>query len=475
MPAVGPRPGIARAAMAVVAMVLVSGCVYFNGIYNAREAARHGDARLRRGADGEAVTFFQQSAATAESVLVRHPESSWRARALYLAGRGAALGQQCEQAVPRLTEFLGLPGTEPADRARARLALATCDLRSARIPEARLRLDSILQLPADSIEDETAQQARLWSARAALAAGDRDAVGQYIDERDDEILPWELLLASLNAREFVRVESLLVRRAAKADYRDDVNRALRELWADGRWDAVESIVQAYDAARIRDASRASMHFAVGDLNLRSGRDSLARQHLFSARTLAARDTVIARESAARLSYMNLRRVSTLRDADTIAARQDSALRRTPFARRVSEQMLLLRVLADQAEPTGASRFLAAEVARDSLRAPALARTLFLQVARDMPGTPLAPQALYAAAMLTPDSAEAWKAQIQAEHATSAVATWLRGEDPASRPDFASAPALLQLRWTEALRVWTDSVRKLRAPPKATTVLSPSPP
>ncbi len=451
---------------------IASGCVYFNGVYNANEAARRGDARLRRGAESEAATHFQTSAEKAETVLVRHPQSSWRRRALYLAGRGAAYGGSCERAMPRLHEFLADTGGAPDDAARARVALASCELRTAQLAEARAGLDSVLASPVAERDAVLSREARLWAARVALAAGDRDAVAQYLGQSADGALPWELVMASLSAREYTRVESLLVQRAARADYRDDVQRALRELWAAGHWDEAESVVRGYDAARIRDASRASMHFTVGDLNLRSGRDSVARQHLFAARTLAGRDTVIERESRARLSYLTLMRVSTMREADTIMSRQDSALRRTPFARRVSEQLLLVKLLARQDEPTGAAVYLAAEVARDSLRAPGLARSLFLRVAREIPGTPLAPQALYAAGLLDPDSAEVWQASIQADFGQSAVAAWLRGEDPASKADFAASPALLDLRWVQTLRVWTDSVRKLRAPPPKTTAATP---
>lgn len=441
--------------------VLLSGCVYYNGVYNAKAAARTGDARLRRGDESDATQFFQLSAAKAETVLVRYPKSAWRTRALYLAGRGAALAGQCEPALIRLAEFLSQAGSSADDRARARMALASCELRTARVATARVRLDSLIE----TRDPETARQARLWAARAALAAGDRDAMARYLGAAADGAMPWELLMSSLSAQEFVRVESLLVQRAARADYRDDVTRVLRELFAAGQWDAVESVVRGYDASRIRDASRASMHFTVGDLNLRAGRDSIAQQHLFAARTLAERDTVITRESAARIAYMSMMRVSTLREVDTIVARQDSAVRRTPFARRINEQLLLVSLLAQQAEPTGAAWFLAAEVARDSLRAPALARTLFLRVPRELPGTPLAPHALYAAGLLTPDSASAWGARIGRDYAGSSVAAWLRGDDPATQADFALAPELLQLRWTETLRTWADSVRKLRTPPK----------
>ncbi len=439
-------------------------CVYYNGIYNAKSAAHDGDVRLRRGSEGDATTFFQQSAANAESVLVRSPQSTWRPRALYLAGRGAALGGQCENAVGRLTEFLALSSTDERDRDRARVALASCDLRLSHVALARARLDSLV----DVRDATTAQQARIWAARAALAAGDRDAVAQYLRDVNESTLPWELVLASLSAQEFVRVESLLVQRAVRADYRDDVPRVLRDLWAAEQFDAVDRIVKQYDASRVRDANRATLHFTVGELHLRAGHDSVARMHLAMVRGLAGRDTLLALESAARLNYLAMTRAPSLRDIDSMSAQHDVAIRRLAFSKRVNEQLLLVQLFANQNDPTGASDYLAAEVARDSLRAPSLALALFLHVARDIPGTPFAPQALYAAGLLLPDSAPQWHARIKREFGNSAIAAALTGEDPGMRADFASAPPLLSVRWSETFRMWSDSVRKLRVPPKGGT-------
>jgi hypothetical protein len=445
---------------AAATLGVAPGCVYFNGIYNAQAAARRGDAALRRGDETGAVSHFQAAAAAAESVLVRHPASSWTTRALYLAGRAAAFGAQCDQGVARLRAFLALPGIPPADADRARLALGACDLQRGAVPAARARLDSVLAVTDD---DATRRQARLWAARAALAARDRDAAERLLAGLDGTQLSWELLSASIAARDFARAESLLVQRAARGDYRDDVPPALRELWSAGHWDGVEEVVRRYDAARVRDAGRVAMHFAVGDLNLRAGRDSLARQHLFTARGLAGRDSAVAREAAARLALLPIGRAATLREVDTLFARVDSATRTAAYARLAADRLLLLRLLLQREDATGAARFLAAEVARDSLRAIALARTLFLEVARDLPGSPLAPNAWHAAAQLTPDSAEAWRARLLRDHPGSYVAAWLRGEDPGQRADFVSTPQLLTFTWEATTRLWSDSVRKLRQP------------
>ena len=371
------------------------------------------------------------------------------------------MAAQCERAVPRLQQLLAGTTLTAGERDRSRLALASCEVRSGRSADARPRLDSMFQ----SGDRELARQSRIWAARAALSMGDRDAVPAYLGNLDAGVLQWELISASMSAREYARVESLLVQRARLGDYREDVTRALRDLLSDGRVDGAERIVAQYDAARVRDDSRARMHYALGDMHARVGRDSLARRHLYVARTLSQRDTVTGHDANARLALLDLTRVSSVRELDTLIARQDSVVWRTSYARQVAERVLLFRLLAARGDAESASLYLAAEIARDSLRAPRLARALFLRVARESGTSPLVPNAWYAAALLEPDSAAAWQRRVLADFSNSAVAARLRGEDPATQPDFVTAPELLRLNWTDALRIWSDSVRKLRLPPK----------
>jgi hypothetical protein len=433
--------------------------VYFNGIYNAKEAASRGDAGLRRGDDATAATFFATSAASAESVLARHPKSKWRPRALYLSGRGSAMAGYCEVGTKRLDEFLALPvGRDSTEFDRARLARSICELRTGKLDTARIHLDSLI----DVKDREVARQARLWASRAALAARDGDAAERYLAGMNMGTMSWELLTASVSARDFVRVESLLVQRAAEADYRDDAINALRELLYAGRFDAVERIVNKYDAARVRENGRVAMHYLIGDYLLREGRDTVAQRHLVAARQMAGRDTVMQREAAARLMLLGIRRFESMRELDSAFSREDSLASRSPFARRLTEQALLVRLLSSRPDSSGASMFIAAEAARDSLLANPLAHYLFLRVARDFPSSPLAANALYAASILMPDSADMWRRQIEVQYPASHVAAWIRGEDPATRPDFATNQELLRTAWLDAARAWADTVRKLRA-------------
>ena len=453
-----------RGVATIIALwVFGNGCVYYNGVYNAKAAAHRGDLQLRADAEGEAGTQFQLSAEKAESVLARHPRSVWRGRALYLAGRGEAFSGQCDRALPKLEAFLqASSGTaEGGDRARALVAIGACELQTNHIAAARTRLDSLVRVR----DPQTASHAKRWAARAALADGDRDAAAEYVGGAGSSALDWELLGASLAASEFSRAESLLVARAAHSEFRDDVVGGIRQLWSAGRAEAAERVVQAYDTARIRDVHRVALHYAMGDLQLRAGRDAAARRHLLLARDLAGRDTAVAHETAARLILLGVPAVSSVREVDSLFALQDSVTRRSIYSRRVSEHVLLVHLLLRQRDPNGASVFLAAEVARDSLRAAGMARTLFLQMAGESPASPLAARAWHAAALLTPDSASAWNAHVLSRYASSSVARWLRGEDPAASPDYVPGEELLRFSWDETVRAWSDSVRKLRVRPR----------
>ncbi|MES2522348.1 MAG: hypothetical protein V4617_06605 [Gemmatimonadota bacterium] len=438
-----------------------AGCVYYNGIYNAKSAARTADGRLERGDEAGAAHFFQQSAASAESVLVRHPASAWRSRALLLAGRGAAFGGDCAGAEPRLTEFLAATPVSAEDslqHAEARVALGACETRLGRHAVSRARLDSLVAHPNVRLS----RLARLWASRAAYAAGDRRAAARYLEGVDAAPFQWELVGIAIAAGEFARAESLIVQRASRGDFREDATRAVRDLWGAGEWDAAERIVAGYDLARAGDANRASLHYALGDLSLRAGRDSMARRHLGLARGLAGRDTILESEVRARLALMGMSQLSRVDDLDSVLASQPAQLQRSEYGRRLGEHVLLIRMLQSAPDSTGAALYLAGEVARDSLRSPRAASALFERVARELPTSPVAPNAWRAAAMLRPDSASSWTMNVQRDYPQSAAAAALSGQDPATRADFATTAALLRARWVEVTARWTDSVRVLRA-------------
>jgi hypothetical protein len=114
-----------------------SGCAYFNGVYNANAAAKVAAGEARHGRDSAAAVQYARSAESAETVLVRYPESAWRPRALFLAGRGEALSGDCTAAVNRLHAFLAAAGTMTSGNrdevAVAQRTLDTCTIELQRV------------------------------------------------------------------------------------------------------------------------------------------------------------------------------------------------------------------------------------------------------------------------------------------------------------------------------------------------------
>ena len=467
------RPCVGRPVLLLL-LGVSTGCVYYNGVYNAEAEARTAIARLGQDREEDARDAFRRSAAAAESVYVRHPESPWRTHVGYLAGRGAALAGECDQGEQRLREFLsadqsadargGQQRRSPNAREEAlqwtQVALAACDVRLARPAVARERVDAILARPR--VASAVLRQARLWGARAALAQGDLEAVPRYLGPVASATLPWELLGAALATRAYATVESLTVDRGLRGDYRDEAQRAVRELVSARGFGAAERVVAAYDRGRTRAASKAQLHLALADGLFRAGEDSTAARHLRATIDLAGRDSLLTAEAAARLGVIGVRRGNSMETGDSLWAAMDSLSRRTSVAQRFRDQWLLVRLLVARDEGTGAGRFLAAEVLRDSLRATVVAARLFAEVGRSPTAASLAPLAWHAAGLLRPDSADEYRRRILTEYGYSAVAARLEGEDPASRPDFVSSPELLRFAWGETVRVWSDSVRRLQS-------------
>jgi hypothetical protein len=136
-------------------------------------------------------------------------------------------------------------------------------------------------------------------------------------------------------------------------------------------------------------------------------------------------------------------------------------------RRIEDNLLFVRMLDAKPDATGASLFLAAELARDSLRAPALAHTLFRKLEATQPSSLLAPKALLAAAALMPDSSEAYRTRIVTVHSRSPYALLVAGADVPFEAVYRQTDELLRNAWNLGIAQFTDSIRKLRPPAPGT--------
>lgn len=442
--------------------LLVAGCAYYNGIYNARAAERLGDREAGRGNPRAAAAAWRQAAASAETVLVRFPRSRWRADALYLAGRGAALAGRCEAGAPRLEEFLRVSPRRDERLARASLALAACRLYAGRGVEAAALAEPWMA----SRDERIARDAALWAARAAVANGDIPRAAAHLARVSEATREWELARAWLGRGEHARAESLLARRAERGDLREETLSMLDTLWLAGRTDAVIALADRYAHARADGPLLARVHLAVasGLLQRRAAsEDSLAALHLAAAARLPA-DSAVRRDIAARTAILALRAAPTVADAERVVATARSAARGSSVVPPLERALFLLRLLEGRADLSGASLFLAAELARDSLGAPVLAHRLFRRVAERAPETLMAPKALLAAAALRPDSAETYRQHVRRRYPATPFAAAATGTRPAAADaaEVRTTDALLRRTWQEVMAALPDSLRAPRA-------------
>ena len=467
-----------RAARRVAPLLLLASCAYFNGIYNAKEAARKAEKQIRAGREAEGAGHYAIAAVKAETVLARYPKSRWSSEALYLAGVGEAMSEQCPTAVDRLERFLARD-VDARKRERATVALASCHVKLGKFSSALGMLEPVL----DSRDKTTSQRATLWAARAAIGMGDNNRANALLSRVDAGATQWELAAASLQSRDLARAESLYVLRAEQGDFREEVIPALSQLWGEGHREQVLNIVHRYELSKLRSSNKARLYLTVADLLLSAESDSASREFLLRTKRLST-DTLLDKEASARLTLLSLRDRPELPDVARAVAASATSARQTAVQRRLENNLIVLSRLEKATDRTGSALFLAGEIARDSLRARMLAMNYFLRAASPQLTGLLAPKALLAAASIMPDSAESFHAQLRSRFPRSPYLMLLEGRDPGVAPQLADTDRLLRAWWDSATKFLTDSLQTLRPdtslpaapgsiPPSAASTRAPS--
>ncbi len=153
-------------AAAAAAALLLGGCVYYNGMYNAKRLAGSAWKAERDGRTFEANNLWGQVVTRAESLVVRHPESKYVDEALVLKGIALSRLKQCPQAV----EPLGRVSTIEADGRtgeEAALALGRCHMELGDPFGADLAFTRVLE----SSDRNRRREARLLHAQALWRSG----------------------------------------------------------------------------------------------------------------------------------------------------------------------------------------------------------------------------------------------------------------------------------------------------------------
>jgi len=392
-----------------LACTLLFACGYFNAMYNARRS--FGDAE-RAAAQGErevAARAYMDAIEKAAASYRGHPDGRWADDALYLIGRARfALGEDDAAHAA----FSALLAMQPQGELRwgALAWLGATGTRRGQPAEALAQLDTALA-NVDGGSD-VAAFARLWRARARFDLGELAAAWDDLDAArlhdDDAAFQADLETASRalqlgDSARFRAGTTRLLRDADAAPLVDSIARL-----ADAgttRWGAgwMHSVLAAVEGGAWPTAAREERMLARAGLAAQAG-DTVAAidEALAVARRAAPGPAAAARRLAARLelarvdSFPGLARVRAI----LLPSLDDVQIRNTVRSIRTVEVLIERAVEADQP----LALFAAAEIARDELQAPRLARQLFLEYARFVPEAVWAPKALLAAAALSTTSA-----------------------------------------------------------------------
>ncbi|HEX2637783.1 MAG TPA: tetratricopeptide repeat protein [Gemmatimonadales bacterium] len=422
----------ARVLALLAGTLVLGGCVYYNGMYNTNRLTKSARKAERDGRPSEARNLWGQVITRADSLVAHHPRSKYAEQASVLRGLALARLGDCPNAVEplgRLEQASGL-GDDVAEEAA--LALGRCRLElgdaaladiafarvinspdSARRHEARFRHARALRLTGHHEEalallrDSPDPRGRGDLLLALLGTGRKDeafALADSLVASKDSTLVWDSVLVTLGGEDPRAASTLVSRLQADPALTPEVR--ARRLYEDAL--RLEAVDTAAAAARLREAAGASARSESADM----ARLRLLRRTLSRIRTLDELPPVA--------------------DSLAVLARRENGAGAEATA--LGATLTRLGQLGDSTGP-GVERgdlrlFLAAEVARDTLAAPALAAGLFRHLAETWPGSPYAPKALLAAQLLDPADVDSARARLDSLYPDSPYLAVLRGEDPA---------------------------------------------
>lgn len=412
----------------LAAALLLSGCVYYNAIYNAERRFHEAEALRARGLDSLAQAAYQEVIDKSARGYRAAPDGEWSDDALYLLGRAHLRRGELRAADAALSEAAKRARGGPLEPA-IQIYQAAVLVESGRHEEALPLLNaSLRRLPSGSALAE----GHLWRARVLLGEGRSDAGWWDLDRAADgdpalalpaalERVRWGITLDEPGrAQEGV---TRLLGRADGAYVRDSLAALLDR--AAGRWGheaAAGLLGHAEDAAWDR-RERGHVLLARARHRHRSG-DLLGAEE--DARAVASGVGGAAALARRTLALWRLHQAGDLEAARAVIpillpAEGDTAV--TGVLADVQALLALAEAGAD--EPLG--YFAAAELARDRLEAPTLSRALYLAYADGSPESPWSAKALLAALEVSEDPGDrAWLRGRLEGHALSPYVLAARG-------------------------------------------------
>lgn len=394
----------ARALAAAALAASLSACAYFNALYNAKRF--YGDAR-RSEAKGDVVaarTAYDSAVAKAARSFVKDSTGRWSNDALLLVAR-SYFGMARYDSARTVLQHLLARDVAGDERAGAQAYLGAVLVSTGKAAAAIPPLDSAAaRLDAGS---EMGRFGLLWRGRARMAAG--DTAGGWADlaqaaakggplALDAEL---EMAVRSLDSPGHATAAFEALATDASAARAADSIRAIGERAVE-RWGParVRELLTPVDRAPWPSPVRAELRLYRAELAAGGGDTAQALDEVLDVAQAADRQTADrARVEAARWQLAGAVDLAGAAAARTtlLPAIED------PEAQQLIHALKVLDVLLAHARDDGQplALFAAAELARDELRAPALARKLFLTYVDVVPQATWAPKALLAASLVAP--------------------------------------------------------------------------
>ena len=392
----------------LLAAALSSGCVYYNGIYNAQSLYDDAERLRLSGADSLARARYEDVVRKAATGYRRDTQGPWADEALYLIGRARLRMGEIQAARAALLQAAELTDDEQI-RLGALLYVGAALLQSGDTRGGTVLLNQALE---GLNEGAALAEAHLLRAGVLLAAGEMDAGWWDLDRAADMDSGLRVQAAMERVRWGVRHGNLsrtregarrLLSYPEAAERRDSVVALLR--WTSGRWggEEVASLLADSEYAWGRmergDAllARAEVLYDVGDT-------AAARLQAEDVAGGFGQVAAEARVLLARWILEGARDLGDIDDARRLLLPSEEHPEVAAFLGALEETEALTEL--GLTEPL--AWFAAAEVARDGLGAPGLARGLFLAYTGGAPDEPWVAKALLAALALSPEEGDrAW--------------------------------------------------------------------
>lgn len=399
-----------RLALALALALALGSCGYFNSLYNARRQFAQAERLRESGNLASARQDYVGSIEKAAKSYRKYPAGRWADDALYLIGRSRFRLAEYPAAKAAFLELLHRTSDSQL-RAGAHAFAGATEVHLGSLPLAIVHLDSALSVLGERAE--LSGFAHLWRARARAQQGDLSGAWRDLDavvRRGDATytaVQLERIVLAIAAGDTVHAASAIASIMSGPDARSELDtlgslaRKASVRFGSASVRAMLAQQQADWSATARDSlAFIRAQIAADAADTTNGHHELRQLSNRAAGPIAA----AARVALARSRLRSESRVERLSDIRALLLPAIS----NPEAQVLIRDIRLVDVLVQRSFATGQPLgiFAAAEIARDELRAPVLARKLFLVFGDVGARTPWAAKSLLAAIAIAPDAADA---------------------------------------------------------------------